>query len=108
MAAIIAVPNPSITKDESISPCVIMSVIALITKRKKPSDRTVIGNVKTTKIGLIMIFKMDKITLANNAGPNPSSVKDSKNCATTIKAMAFKKIDTNHRKNISVSPIHSV
>src|SRR5690625_8005146 len=70
MAAIIAVPKPSITKDESISPCELMSVIALITKRKKPSDRTVIGNVKTTKNGIIMIFKMDKIPLQNNDGPN--------------------------------------
>jgi len=67
----------------------------------------VMGNVKTIKIGLTMIFKMDKITLANNAGPNPANVKDSNNCATTIKAMAFKNTDKNHRKNISVSPIHS-
>lgn len=72
MAAIMAVPNPSMMKALPNSISVIVKVIALMTNRNKPSDKTVIGSVKTTKIGLTMTFKMDNIKLANSAVPNPS------------------------------------
>src|SRR5699024_12157141 len=61
-----------------------------------------IGRVKNTKIGLINTLSIDNIKLAIKAVPKPSSWKLSKNCATIIKATAFKKIDRNQRKNINI------
>ena len=72
IAAMIAVPKPLISKVDPIIPWVIINVMALMTKRNNPSVTNVIGNVNMTKIGFTTKFKIDKITLAINAGPKPS------------------------------------
>lgn len=103
-AAINAVPNPPIIKLLPIRPCAIINVIAFITKRNSPSERTVIGKVRITRIGFIMTFKIDRIKLANTAAPNPSNWNESNNSDTTIKATAFNTIDNIQRINIVTSP----
>ena len=105
--AIIAVPNPSITKVDPIRPCVIINVTALMTNRNSPSVTTVIGNVKITRIGFTITFNIDKIKLAINAGPKPSNVNESNNCATAISAIALRNIDKNQRSSINAPPVHS-
>src|SRR5699024_9627478 len=79
-----------------------MRVAAFITNKNRPRVNKVIGRVKNTKIGLINTLSIDNIKLAIKAVPKPSSWKLSKNCATIIKATAFKKIDRNQRKNIKI------
>jgi hypothetical protein len=59
-----AVPNPSILKESPITLCVIISVMALITNKNRPSVRNVTGRVSKIKIGLTNTFKIDRIKLA--------------------------------------------
>src|SRR5690625_7372889 len=75
--AIIAVPKPSITNEASIKPCVIISVMALMTNRNRPSVKNVIGNVKIINIGFTSTFKMDKIKLASIAEIGRASCRES-------------------------------
>lgn len=69
MDAMIATPKLLITKSLLITAWVIINVIALITNKNKPSVKTVAGNVKITNIGLTNTFKINIMTLANNAVP---------------------------------------
>src|SRR5699024_4530103 len=69
MDAMIATPKLLITKSLLITASVIINVIALITNKNKPSVKTVAGNVKITNIDLTNTFKINIITLANNAVP---------------------------------------
>src|SRR5690625_7985462 len=79
-----------------------MRVAAFITNKNRPSVNKVIGRVKKTNIGLMKTLSMDNIKLAIKAVPKLSIWKLPKNCATIIKATAFKKIDRNQRKNINI------
>jgi len=44
-----------------------ITITALITRRNKPKEITVIGNVKRTRIGLTSEFKIPKIKATINA-----------------------------------------
>jgi len=101
IAAIIATPKPSMTNDEPITLCVIISVIAFITNRKNPSDKMVIGNVKMTSMGLRNVLRIDKIKLASIAVPKLSIWNESNIWATAINATAFSTMDKNQRSNIN-------
>lgn len=105
-AAKSAVPNPSITKESPITPCVIINVNALITNKNSPNVKIVKGNVSMIKIGLTTTLSTAKINAANKAVPNPSKWKELNNCATTIKATAFKTKDKIPLKNKTSTTLH--
>lgn len=71
-AASNAVPNPSMIKESPIMDCVSIKVIALITNKNKPNDRTVTGRVKIMRMGFTITFRIDRIMLAMTAEPTPS------------------------------------
>ncbi|EMI12821.1 hypothetical protein C883_3420 [Bacillus stratosphericus LAMA 585] len=99
-----AVPNPSMLKLSPIKLEVIISVMALMTKRNNPSESTVTGSVKMIKNGFTKILSKDKIILATIAAPKPSiytlprpgRMPESKYPAMTIKSNALTKILTIH------------
>ena len=99
-----AVPNPSMLKLSPIKLDVIMSVMALMTNKNNPRERTVTGSVKMIKNGFTKILSKDKMILATMAAPNPSiytlpspgRMPESKYPAMTIKSNAFTKILTIH------------
>ncbi len=62
-----ATPNPLITKPSPIKDWASINVIALIIKINNPNVTIVIGMVKMIRIGLTIMFNIDKITLAINA-----------------------------------------
>lgn len=89
MAAIIVIPNPSISKVFPRRTSVSHSVMALMMNRNRPSDRIVIGKVNITSTGRTIAFKIDKMSAANKAPLTPSISMDWNNAPTAIMATAL-------------------
>lgn len=73
IAAKTAVKKPSMTKESPIIHAVNINVNALITNKKRPNVKIVIGNVNTTKIGRTIILTIDNSKLAKMAVPKQLS-----------------------------------
>jgi hypothetical protein len=74
---------------------------ALIMKVNKPRDKILMGNVKITRIGLIIVFRIPKIAAAIIKSPGREKLIPATISSAVPKATAF----TNHRiiafRNIS-------
>lgn len=76
-AARMAIPKLVMTNASPINHCVSISVIALMTNKKRPKLNTVTGKVRITRIGFTIAFMIDNKILAIMAAPTPDKKNDS-------------------------------
>lgn len=67
MAAINAIPKPSILNESPINSAVNDNNAALMTIKNNPSEKIVTGNVNKTKMGFRKTLNSDNNTLAESA-----------------------------------------
>src|SRR5699024_2161876 len=95
-----AVEKLSITNPESIKDCVMVKVIALITRMNNPRVSTVIGMVRIISIGLTMIFSIDKIIARNNGHLKPRTSKPIDQSPTSKQAIGFQNTRVKQSTNL--------